>query len=128
MNSFLSKLLASMREEQGVEKTATAPTEPTTAVDPNQQDVLAVAGDVTARIGNFLQAGQLQAEPAGAATPDGVQVDPSMQDASGSGNGPSTRVQLEIPQGMTIKLAGEITNREDALKLIVGLLPEAILN
>jgi len=134
--SELSKLLDQMRSEMALEKTAAAPNEPAQGESQQNADPLTMAGDVLAKITNFLQAGQGQVDPAGAVAQDPsqqqqTQVDPATGQpvaapagAPGMGGGVS-RVSLEIPEGMTIKVASEIKTREEAVRFLLAFSPEA---
>lgn len=129
--SELSKLLDQMRSDMALEKTAAAPSEPAQGEAQQNADPLALAGDIIVKITNFLQAGQGQVDPAGAVAQDPsqqqVQVDPATGQpvaAPGMGGGVS-RVSLEIPEGMTIKVASEIKTREEAVRFLLAFSPEA---
>jgi len=123
MANQLADLLRQMREDGEFNKTAVAPSEPTAGDAQQNSDPLAMASDVTTRIGNFLQAGQGQVDPAGVteSTPQQGENQAGMSD----GTGGTSRVQLEIPQGMTIKVASEIKTREEAVRFLLTTLPSA---
>ena len=123
MANRLAELLAEMREENSIEKKAVAPNEPTAGDTQQNSDPLAMASDVVTRIGSFLQAGQGQVDPAGVTETTPQQGDNQAGMADGTGG--TSKVQLEIPQGMTIKVASEITTREEAIRFLLTTIPEA---
>lgn len=130
MTSELSNLLARMRAESAIEKIAAAPSEPAQGEAQQNADPLSMAGDLLAKITNFLQAGQGQVDPAGADAggqpqqQGQPQMDPNGQPMPQQGGGVS-RVSLEIPEGMTIKVASEITTRDQAVRFLLAAIPDA---
>lgn len=123
MSSKLADLLAEMRQESALDKTALAPDEPTVNDSQQNSDPLAIANDIVVRIGNFLQAGQGPTASA-TVTPTTPQQGDN-QAGLEDGTGGTSKVQLEIPQGMTIKVASDIVTREEAVRFLLAVMPEA---
>jgi hypothetical protein len=128
MSNLLAQLLQDVKdgENTGLGKTAAAPNEPPT---PEQQnaDILETSQAMMAKIDNFIQQSQgmgqdssmdPQATGGGNASPM-TSGDPN--DQSGAG---SSTVKLEVPAGMSVKLASiNPVDSNSALRTIVGLVP-----
>lgn len=122
MSNLLKQLLEEVRG--GLNKTAEAPNE---MVQPGQgnPDILEVSNETVAKIDNFIQ--QIQGmgpidqggQPGtGNGENDGAIVDPT------NGGGTGSSVHLEVPAGMSVKLAScDPTDSDSAIKTIIGLVP-----
>jgi len=128
MSNLLAELLKEVREQENgsVVKIATAPNEPA-SVEQQNADILESSQAMMAKIDNFMQningMGQdTSMDPqgtGGGSTASGAIGDPN--DQSGAG---SSSVKLEVPAGMSVKLASvNPVDSDSALRTIVGLVP-----
>ena len=128
MSNLLKDLLAELKaqEDGSVDKTAAAPNEAPT-VESQNADILETSQAMMAKIDNFLQ----QVNGMGQDSSQDPNADPSASGAVNP-NGASdpnaaaggSSVHLEVPAGMTVKLASvEPIDSDSALRTIVGLLP-----
>jgi hypothetical protein len=131
MSNLLKELLAEVKAS-GFDKQAEAPQE---AASPEQQnaDILETSQAMISKIDSFLQqvnGGGVDSsqDPQGAAAgvdpndPNAGAVDPNNPDAAGQTSGNS--VHIEVPAGMSVKLAScNPVDTDSALRTIVGLVP-----
>lgn len=127
MTNLLKELLQELKDQEaGTIKTAAAPNEP---LSPEQQnaDVLESSQAMLAKIDNFLQQVNGMGQDNSQETQDtqgtgggvGNPGDPNDQGATGA-----PTVKLEVPAGMSVKLAScDPIDSESALRTIVGLVP-----
>ena len=128
MTNLLKELLQELKDQEAgtINKTAAAPNEP---LSPEQQnaDVLESSQAMLAKIDNFLQQVNGMGQDNSQETQDtqgtgggvGNPGDPNDQGATGA-----PTVKLEVPAGMSVKLAScDPIDSESALRTIVGLVP-----
>jgi hypothetical protein len=125
MSNLLKELLAEVKAG-GFDKKADAPQE---APSPEQQnaDILETSQATISKIDNFLQ----QVNGGGidsSQDPQGAGGGPSADMTTGDANDPSqagnSSVHIEVPAGMSVKLAScDPIDSDSALRTIVGLLP-----
>ena len=130
MSSLLKSLLDEVRAQEGggVTKIATAPNEAPT-VEQQNADILETSQAMISKIDNFLQqsggAGQDPSQDPQATGGNGGNPDPvtggDPNDASATG---SSSVTLEVPAGMSVKLASvNPVDGDSALRAIIGFVP-----
>ena len=127
MSNILKDLLEELKSDK-LNKTASAPNEPQS---PEQQnaDVLETSQAMIAKIDNFLQQiGGASADPnleSQGTGNDGLQPDGT---TGGDPNDPTNQggssVHIEVPAGMSVKLAScDPVDSDSALRTIIGILP-----
>ena len=128
MSNLLKELLEEVRlhEGDGVSKLAAAPNE---APTPEQQnaDILETSQAMMAKIDNFVQQANGMGQDSSMdpqATGDGSASPMTGGDPNDQGAAGSSSVKLEVPAGMSVKLASvNPTDSDSALRTIVGLVP-----
>ena len=131
MSNLLASLLLEVHNEVAgkVVKTAAAPNEAPT-LEAQNADVLETSQAMIQKIDNFMQQvgmggegadpNQQQATGGDGSLPDpATGGDPNAQAATGA-----TSVNIEVPAGMSVKLAScDPINSDTALRTIIGLIP-----
>ena len=124
MSNILKELLDELKAG-GLDKTA-APNE-APSVEQQNADILETSQAVIAKIDNFLQqAGGGEQDPN--QDPQGAGAGPVSPETGGDPNNPESAgnasVHLEVPAGMSVKLASvNPVDSESALRTIIGLVP-----